>query len=296
MTFNRVTRFLPSPSTKLLLQRGKRAGWTRLMPCIWLTAPGPATFMDWVHAAKLYYGEHIGIGGAAGLCLSGVNLREPQHIDIWLPPHRSVGRVTESRLLPRRDKLDRLSRINPRTNATSPGDALADVLNFTRVRAEAAAFVIATRRTFINTTGQIVNTVQTRSRQRHRSLAYELLTCQPAYDSVLEYQWVTQVETPHGIPNAQRQWRGPKEYVWDGIWSAFKTTLELDGKAYHSGINAITRDSAKDRAALAHGYTPIHFGYADVIHHPCATAAQLARLIPGMPHHQCEPSCPVPST
>lgn len=274
-------------------QRGKRTGWTRLLPGVWFSGPGSPSLSDWVNAAKLYYGDHIGIGGAAGLILNGVQMREPHLIEVWLPPRKSLAKVEGSRLVPRRDKLDRLERINTQTNATSPGDALADLLNTTTELTDAASAVINTRRAFARYSEQIADMLSLRTRLRHRKVAKELLTCTPAFDSVLEYFWVKQVEAPHGIPPAQRQWRGPKQYIWDGVWKKYKHTLELDGRAFHSGEKAITRDSAKDRAAISAGYTPLHFGFQDVMSQPCMTALQLVRLVPGMKGQGCRPGCPV---
>lgn len=280
---------------KALLQRGKRAGWTRLLPGIWLTQSPPATFMDWVQAAKLYYGERIGFGGAAGLVLVGVTIDEPYLIDVWIKPGLSTAPMRDSRLHVRRDHLNRLARIHPQTQAIAVGDALADMLNTTENLEMATAAIIHTRKRFPARADAILQTVVQRQRQRHRALAHELLTVQPAFDSVLEYAWVNQVEHPHGILLAQRQWKGPNGYIWDGVWHQHHATLELDGKAFHSGEQAVTRDSAKDRAALAYGYTPIHFGYSDVMRHPCATAFQLLRLIPGLltTSKPCNPRCPL---
>lgn len=277
-----------------LLKLGIRAGWKRLLPGVWLTANEEPTFDQWLQAGLFYYGPNAAIGGEAALHHYGLVSNPPQEIEIWVHPTRSLARPKGSRFKPRRDHGTRISSANHDLGLVSPAVALADYLNTTVDQLDAAAKTIMFRKTFPGLADNAVATIAERRGQKHRVMARDLLTCTPPFDSVLEFGWVQQIEQAHGIEAAQRQWRGPQGFIWDGVWHHLHHTLELDGLAHHSGTDAVSRDSRKDRAAISAGYIPLHYGYSDVFHQPCMTTLNLLKLVPGLKGgHGCRRGCPV---
>lgn len=279
---------------KHIVQLGMRGGWVRLLPSIWLTHAGPPTFNHWVEAALHYYGPAAVIGGQAAMFLYDLIDEPPNEIEVWISPSRSISAPKGSRVIPRRDKAGRVQRAIRGSGVVLPADALCDYLDLTGHVNDAAARVIDFRKRMPQMVESALEVFAFRKRLKHRAVAVELLTCLPPFDSVLEYRWVKDVEEAHGIEPAERQWHGPHRFIWDGVWHRHAHTLELDGLAYHSGEHAVSRDSAKDRAAIAAGYTPLHFGYRDVARRACYTAYDLLNLIPGLGGGRgCRPSCPV---
>ena len=279
---------------KHIIHLGIRAGWVRLLPAIWLTHAGPPTFNHWVEAALHYYGPNAAIGGKAAMFLHKLIDQPPAEIEVWIDPSRSVSKPKGSCITPRRDKGGRVQRALPGEGVVIPADAMCDYLDQLTDSNEAASRVIDFRKRMPWMVESTLELIAIRKRLKHREITKELLTCKPPYDSVLEYRWVKDIEEAHGIEPAERQWRGPQRFIWDGVWHRHKHTLELDGLAHHSDAKAIARDSAKDRAAIAAGYTPLHFVYKDVFHRACYTAMDLLNLIPGLEGaHGCRPTCPV---
>lgn len=278
---------LPPHITKL----GRAQKWQQLLQGIWLPSEEPPTFAQWMWAAKLAYGNDCAAGGAAALHIHGIHDQEPDVIDIWLREDRHLRTQPDSPLRLRRDKVKRLDRMPDDAWAVLPGDALADYLDQSRNLHAVSAMIINTRFKLPEFLPHIRSILKDRKRLRHRQLSKLLLTCEPAFDSILEFGWITQVEIPHKIPASQRQWVCPSGFKRDNYWEAFFQILELDGDRFHSDKSTIQTDRRKNRLAMTQGLNTIRFGYADVFSTPCASALELKRIVPNMPVQPCNEWC-----
>jgi hypothetical protein len=120
--------------------------------------------------------------------------------------------------------------------------------------------------------------------------------------SWLERQYVSGVERPHGLPEAERQVRIAQDtgnkYL-DNLYEVYLVCVELDGAAAHPAEEQ-WRDKRRDNWNLVHENTvTLRFGYLDVRTRQdrCKTAAIVATLLrsrsPISPHSCRLPGCPV---
>lgn len=273
------------------IQLGVRHGWTRLCKGVWLIRPEQPDFYTWLEAGRLLFGEDSIVGGAASLFVRNLLDREPANIEFWIPSDKRYSAATGTPLQPRRDYINRLKRRDSHTPFSSVADSLCDYLNSTTTAIEAASAIINCRKRAPRLAIDIHEIASLRKRLRHRDLLEYLFDCEPAFDSVLEYLWVLNVEVPHRITPSTRQWKCADGYMRDAVWINLKAIVELDGDAYHNNQSTMKRDRAKDNAAIRRGFTTYRFGYADVARNACKTAATLAQSIPGLPVSPCSEGC-----
>ncbi len=140
-----------------------------------------------------------------------------------------------------------------------------------------------------------------RTRLRWRADLHELIAAAAGGDhSVLEFRYHRDVERAHGLPESIRQVafrtaagkRGRRDRVYD----EHGVVVELDGRLAHP-IENQWQDKRRDNAAAADGQQTLRYGWTDVTRQPCATAAEVARVLrrrgwPGRPR-PCSPGCPV---
>ena len=119
--------------------------------------------------------------------------------------------------------------------------------------------------------------------------------------SPLEYRYVRDVETAHGLPKARRQARRisgksrlPRPRYLDSLYEAFGVVVELDGRADHLAEDR-WRDIRRDNANARSGIMTLRYNWADVTRRPCDVAADVADALricgwEGLPRC-CGPSC-----
>lgn len=281
---------LPKHAVRL----GKNAGWQRVWPGIYVPHAGELSFDQWVAVGHQAFGRDAAVGGAAALHQMGVLLQAPKTIMFWTRPVREYRVPPGCPLRPRRDYDGRLDRIPSGSGHTGLVDALVDYLNTTTNETNVAGVVIRARKLVSGATSQLVDTLAAVPRLRHRRLAEGLLLAQPAFDSPLEWLWVTLVQEPHGIEPPIRQWRCPEGFLRDNGWPAHRAIVELDGDAFHTDVQAVGRDRQKDRLMVKHGFVTLRFGYWDVNARACETARELAEAVPSLGVYRCDsPACRV---
>ena len=284
-----VAADIPRSSIRL----GAKLGWTRLHKALWYVRPDPPDFQTWLNAAPLAFGPDAMIGGAAALYVHIVLSQAPPVIDIWVPSTKGYRNHKDSPFRVRRDHGDRIFRKAPHAPFTSLGDALLDYLNEEQDPIAAASAIIMSRKRAPKLPQLLTQPEYARTRQRHRAQLAELMNCEPAYDSVLELLWVTNVEVPHRMTPLERQWICKHRHRHDGAWVHLKSIVELDGDAYHGDERTIKKDRDKDIDDRRDGFITYRFTYADVAHYQCRTAATLAEDVAGLAVSPCGERCPV---
>jgi very-short-patch-repair endonuclease len=93
--------------------------------------------------------------------------------------------------------------------------------------------------------------------------------------SPLELRYAKEVERAHGLPPAVRQASPLSGHRTDGWYPDFGLVIELDGRAFHSGANALN-DMDRDNAHLLAGLVTLRFGWRQVSTNPCGVAATVA--------------------
>jgi len=140
-----------------------------------------------------------------------------------------------------------------------------------------------------------------RPRPRWRADLHELIIAAASGDhSVLEFRYHRDVERAHGRPEPDKQvpFTGPggRRGRRDRVYEEYGVVVELDGRLAHPQVNR-WRDKTRDNAAAAAGKQPLRYGWEQVGWEPCATAAEVARVLrlhgwEGRPR-PCSPGCPV---
>jgi hypothetical protein len=143
--------------------------------------------------------------------------------------------------------------------------------------------------------------MKARSMLRWRADLHELITAAAdGNHSVLEFRYERDVERAHGLPEPVRQapFAGPdgRRGRRDRLYRDYGVVVELDGRLAHP-IESQWKDQARDNAAAADGQQSLRYGWAQVRWEPCATAAEVARVLrrrgwKGRPR-PCSPGCPV---
>jgi hypothetical protein len=117
-------------------------------------------------------------------------------------------------------------------------------------------------------------------------------------DSVLEYRYHRDVERAHGLPEPERQVpfmaKDGRRGRRDRVYQEYGVVVELDGRLAHPEENR-WKDKARDNAAAAGGQQSLRYDWAAVTRHPCATAAEIAKVLrnhgwQGRPK-PCSPGC-----
>ena len=140
-----------------------------------------------------------------------------------------------------------------------------------------------------------------RQRLRWRNDLQQLIAAAAGGDhSVLEFRYHRDVERAHGLPESARQvaftTRDGRRGRRDRVYEPYGVVTELDGRLAHQPEDK-WRDKARDNAAAAGGQQTLRYGWSQVKWQPCATAAEVARVLrlhgwDGRPR-QCSPACVV---
>jgi hypothetical protein len=143
--------------------------------------------------------------------------------------------------------------------------------------------------------------MKVRQRLRWRADLQELIAAAAGGDhSVLEFRYHRDVERAHGLPESARQvpftTPGGRRGRRDRVYEPYGVIIELDGRLAHVPENQ-WKDKTRDNAAMAAGQQTLRYGWAQVKWQPCATAAEVARVLrrhgwDGRPR-PCSPGCPV---
>jgi hypothetical protein len=100
--------------------------------------------------------------------------------------------------------------------------------------------------------------------------------------SVLEHAYLTKVERPHGLPAPDRQRRrsksGKSEFR-DLEYPELGLVIELDGRAFHEGVEAWDNDHERDLDDRVERRGTIRLSYGQVFRRSCETAAKLAVVL-----------------
>ncbi len=97
--------------------------------------------------------------------------------------------------------------------------------------------------------------------------------------SVLEHEYLTRVERPHGLPSGQRQVRaGTITGVVYRDLTVGEQLVELDGRLFHDTAEQRDSDFERDLDAAVTGQGTIRLTWGQVVGRPCTTAAKLSMI------------------
>ena len=153
----------------------------------------------------------------------------------------------------------------------------------------------------LTTPARLAGRARARKRLRWRRLIGEVLTeARDGVQSALERRYLRDVERPHGLPRGRRnrtEGRPGRRRYRDVRYLRWRLVVELDGQAAHPDDEAES-DDQRDNELLAEEDTrTLRYGWRSVTGRPCATAAQVGRVLHRLGWRgtltRCGPSCPI---
>lgn len=267
------------------LRRHLRAGrWRARFPGVYLTHTGTPSWRQRAWAAILSV-EPAALGGRSAIFAAGGAVGGRRYDDE--PIHVVVS--SDRNVAPRKGvRVQYSSRYAQILAGGSPPrikteHAVLDLAAAAASTHDAVARLAEGEQHRITTVKRLVAVLETRKNIRHYALLSEILgdlaagTC-----SVLEREYLTAVERPHGLPTPIRQ--APTTVGRRGFrdidYAEWGVVVELDGRAGHDDAAARDRDLERDLDALVGaGRRSARLGWGQVTRRPCATAGKIGLLL-----------------
>lgn len=192
----------------------------------------------------------------------------------WIRVHRSA-------------EFEQRANLNSRPPAVDTEHALVDAMS-ARVKAGdtpgAFALLAQTVHSRRTTPDRILAVLAARRRITNRWVLEGLIEdLRDGACSVLEREYLREVERKHGLPRGHRQHPSRatgRRTDKDVQYLEYEVIVELDGRAYHGSPRARDRDARRDLAELAtNNAVTVRVTYGLVFHETCRTAAWIATVL-----------------
>lgn len=280
----------------------RRRDLVRLLPGVFVNHTGEPTWIQRAWAGTLFYAP-AALGKTSALrAANGPGWRlelEADPITITVDEDRHV-RSRPGYLVCRQVGYDQrvLDGCPPRVRLE---EALLDVAAEQTTMMDALEVLADACRSRRTTPARLLAALHQRQRLRRRAWLLSVLhDVAEGSSSVLERDFVTLVERPHGLPTARRQVvrAGTLGRRYDDVvYEQYGVGVELDGALFHASSRQRDRDLDRDLDAAVDGRRSLRLGWGQVHDRPCVTAARLALILQaqgwaGRPT-ACIPGCPV---
>lgn len=261
-----LTTLSPTVLERLLAQQA----WRTIAPGVYLTHTGPLSWLSQAWAGVLIGGPGAMLADDAAAYLWGLTPEAPRQIAVLLPHDIHPERQWPWRFRRTRNLPPQLGS-PPRTPVP---DTLIDLcLKYPDRQARILADAVSTGRA---TTRLILHAMDDRKRIRGRQRLEAMLgRVRDGIRSELELRYADDVERAHNLPMGVRQFYDG-QFCTDVRYS--RLIVELDGRLGHQGSRAF-RDMIRDNAHALEGNRTLRFGWEDVDQRPCASAAQIVRML-----------------
>jgi len=286
-------------------RRLRRREWVQLHRCVYVNHTGPPTWRQRAWAAVLHHWP-AALADESALIAHGLRPEEPPGMPSDSRPVHVAIDQTRRAAKTEGIRLRRVVHLNRYVHAhlSPPRMHLEDALVGTASRQgtrEAAIACLAdgcqSRRT---TPRRVADALRRHTRLPRRRFLLEVIEdVAGGVYSVLEHQYLTRVERPHGLPTAKRQRRvrpGRSAAYRDVDYRHIGLVVELDGRLGHELALDRWDDLDRDIDSLVAGDTTVRVGWGQVLN-PCRLALALARIMKalgwrGNPR-PCGPGCDV---
>jgi hypothetical protein len=255
--------------------------WRALHPGVYATFTGPLPWRTRVWGAVLHAGPGAVLSHRAAAFEQGLLDVPPDAVDVLVDaPHRVTRRpgVTLHRSRHHGGRRHP-ARSLPQTRLE---DTVLDLVEQCVAADDVVGWLTRACQRRLTTPRRLRRAAARRSRLRHRRLVHEVLDeVSDGVASPLERRYARDVERAHELPRSTRN--GPA--VLGGVrryrdvrYRRQRTTVELEGLAYHPDDEA-ARDDARDNAAVLAGDAVLRYGWTAVVGSPCSVAAEVAAVL-----------------
>ncbi len=240
----------------------------RITPGIYATSP--ETWHQSAWAGVLIGGPSGVLGGAAAGYLQGLVKEPPGQVLVFTTARRQRDQRWRLVCSPRRGSGE-----PPRTPTAQTVVDLAAELDADGI-VSVVAEAVGRRRVRPQ---EIRRVLAETTRHPRRALLEDLLgEVAAGSHSPLELRYARDVERAHRLPSARRQ-QGPlARYAGDAWYEAYGVLVELDGRAFHSGMAALD-DMDRDNEHQLLSLITLRFGWRQVAARPCVVATKVATAL-----------------
>lgn len=275
--------------------------WHRVFKGVYATFTGKISYGAHLWAVALHAGRGAMLSYETAAEINGMTARDAKPVGlvhVSVPRTRCVAPVPGIR-------VHRSARVRPIPSVEYPAhtnveDTLLDLADVAEDFDDVCAWVTRAFQRRLTSEVMLRGAMRQRGKLRWREQLDELIGDAAAGDeSVLEFRYTRDVERAHGLPVARRQVRftsaDGKKGRRDREYQPYGVVVELDGRTVHA--ERPTQDRQRDNAATVEGKRTLRYGWQDVRHEACCTAAQVAEVLRrngwrGRPR-PCSASCPV---
>lgn len=277
----------------------RSARWQRIYPGVYAAFTGELSRRAQLWAAVLSGGPGAALSHQAAAELYRLFDGQAAPIHVTIPHQRRVVEppgitIHRSR---RTDQAVQARVYPPRTTIE---ETVLDLIQAARTFDDVCGWVTRAIARELTNEAMLSAAMTVRTKLRWRSELAELIDAAgDGAHSVLEFRYDRDVERAHGLPESARQvpFTGPdgRTGFRDRVYQRYGVVIEVDGRLAHQPEDQ-WRDKTRDNAAAAAGQQTLRYGWTQVKRRPCATAAQVARVLQrhgwdGQPR-PCSPGCP----
>ena len=274
--------------------------WQQLHPGVYATFSGIPGRGAWLWAALLAAGPGAVLSYQTAAELHGLSDKPTSPIHVTVPVQRHLVAVSGVCLHRSGRALDAVlgGSQPPRTRVE---ETVLDLTQTAKTFDDVCGWVTRAIARELTDETRLNAAMSARLRLRWRADLQELIVAAADGDhSVLEFRYHRDVERAHGLPESARQvpftTPGGRRGRRDRVYEPYGVIIELDGRLAHVPENQ-WKDKTRDNAAMAAGQQTLRYGWAQVKWEPCATAAEVAKVLrrhgwDGRPR-TCSPGCPV---
>lgn len=273
--------------------RGRR--WRRVFTSVYATFTGPLPRGSLLWAVILRAGPDATLSHETAAELVGLLDTPADEIHVTVPVARRVTPmpgVTVHRSV-RAIAIRHPGHALPQSR---PEETVLDLAEASRSVGDAVGWLTRALSRRVVTADDMRTALRERSRIRWRTVLVDVLSdVGGGYRSPLERRYLRDVEHRHGLPRSRRELRRRDPAHDDIVYPGFHSVVELQVET------EIPRpwDTWRDNEAASNGLTVLRYGWAEVAGQPCATAAQVAKVLQrggwvGEPHKCGRPACRLP--
>ncbi len=273
--------------------------WVQMHPGVYATFTGIPSRRARLWAAVLVAGPGATLSHETAAELHRLTDKTADTIHVTIPVERRVAATEGIRL--HRSRRAAQAAENAYPPRTRVEETVLDLAQAAATFDDVCGWVTRAIARQLTDEARLHQAMSDRPKLRWRADLHELILAAAGGDhSVLEFRYHRDVEKAHGLPEPSRQvpFTGPngRRGRRDRVYQPYGVVVELDGNIAHPAEDQ-WKDKTRDNAAAADGMRSLRYGWLHVTRQPCATAAEVARVLcrhgwEGRPR-PCSPGCPV---
>jgi len=262
-----------------VIERLRGAGsWQVLAPGVYFTIRSDVPWLARAWAGVLVGGSDSALAWESAAVLHGLIDRRPLPIHVLIPHNRRLVDRPWHRFHGQREGA-RMPYAAVQPTRTRMEDTVLDLCSVGDP-ADVITWITKAVQRRLTSPVRLLMALRRRHAQRHRGLIEQVLgDAELGVHSQLEYRFDPDVLRAHRLPAGRRQFRVPgTRRIADVAYEEYALLVELDGRIGHVE-EGMWRDRQRDNAHAVVGWLTLRFGWWEVVHNPCAVAADVGVVL-----------------